>query len=145
MTDRICDTSHNNTVALNTSHNNTVAFITVVIAHLCDSIHIHTIRRFLAFLSSEFDLFSCFILCDVFSPVEDSALPPAKSTSSAAPSGQDGMQVPQRLRTLHNLVIQYASQVSAGRKTGRVLVKESLWLCLLQLCVGFSVVFESDI
>ena len=25
MTDRICDTSHNNTVALNTSHNNTVA------------------------------------------------------------------------------------------------------------------------
>ena len=28
MTDRICDTSHNNTVALNTSHNNTVAFIT---------------------------------------------------------------------------------------------------------------------
>ena len=30
MTDRICDTSHNNTVALNTSHNShTVAFITI--------------------------------------------------------------------------------------------------------------------
>ena len=29
MTDRICDTSHNNTVALNTRHNNTVAFITL--------------------------------------------------------------------------------------------------------------------
>ena len=30
VTDRICDTSHNNTVALNTSHNNTVAFITLM-------------------------------------------------------------------------------------------------------------------
>ena len=28
MIDRICDTSHNNTVALNTSHNNTVALNT---------------------------------------------------------------------------------------------------------------------
>ena len=28
MTDRICDTSHNNTVALNTSHNNTAALNT---------------------------------------------------------------------------------------------------------------------
>ena len=27
MRDRICDTSHSNTVALNASHNNTIAFI----------------------------------------------------------------------------------------------------------------------
>ena len=34
MTDRICDTSHNNTVALNTSHNNTRAFITDALGKL---------------------------------------------------------------------------------------------------------------
>ncbi|XP_065191142.1 kinesin light chain-like isoform X2 [Sycon ciliatum] len=41
--------------------------------------------------------------------IEESTMSPS-NRSSVASSASDAMQVPQRLRTLHNLVIQYASQ-----------------------------------
>uniref|UniRef100_A0A8C7SF61 Kinesin light chain n=1 Tax=Oncorhynchus mykiss TaxID=8022 RepID=A0A8C7SF61_ONCMY len=49
-------------------------------------------------------------LDDLFPDDQDDQPPGSESSSSAAAAQQGGYEIPARLRTLHNLVIQYASQ-----------------------------------